>query len=86
MEQPEGFAMGGSEATVCRLDRSLCGLKQAPRQLVRGSDSFFCGDHEMTRNTADLYLYVCRTPSLLMSTALYVDDLLMDANWETVWG
>lgn len=31
MEQPEGFQVNGKEHMVCRLKRSLYGLKQVPR-------------------------------------------------------
>uniref|UniRef100_A0A2N9G8M7 CCHC-type domain-containing protein n=1 Tax=Fagus sylvatica TaxID=28930 RepID=A0A2N9G8M7_FAGSY len=33
MEQPEGFKQPGTENLVCRLKKSLYGLKQSPRQL-----------------------------------------------------
>ena len=32
MEQPEGFAIPGKEKFVCKLKKSLYGLKQSPRQ------------------------------------------------------
>ena len=32
MEQPEGFKKPGTENLVCRLKKSLYGLKQSPRQ------------------------------------------------------
>jgi len=31
MEQPEGFIVKGKEKKVCKLKKSLCGLKQAPK-------------------------------------------------------
>jgi len=32
MEQPEDFVMKGKETYVCKLKKSLCGLKQVSRQ------------------------------------------------------
>lgn len=32
IEQPEGFIVKGQEQKACKLIKSLCGLKQAPKQ------------------------------------------------------
>jgi len=40
MKQPEGFIVPGKEHLVCRLKKSLCGLKQAPRQWYKRFYSF----------------------------------------------
>ena len=36
IEQPEGFEVFSSESHVCKLNRALCGLKQAPRACTHG--------------------------------------------------
>ena len=40
MRQPEGFVVPGKEQLVCRLNRSLYGLKQTPSQWYKRFDTF----------------------------------------------
>ena len=40
MEQPEGFKKPGTKNLVCRLKKSLYGLKQSPRQWYKRFDSY----------------------------------------------
>ena len=44
MQQPEGFIARGNEHLVCKLKRTLYGLKQSPRVWYQTIDKFFCMD------------------------------------------
>ena len=40
MEQPEGFSQPGHEHSICKLKKSLYGMKQSPRQWYKRFDSY----------------------------------------------
>ena len=52
MDQPEGFIVPGTEDHVCKLKRSLYGLKQSPRQWYKRFDSFMLS-HGFKRSKFD---------------------------------
>ncbi len=57
MEQPEGFVVPGKENLVCRLKKSLYGLKQSPRQWYKRFDSFMLSQ-KFRRSNYDSCVYV----------------------------
>ncbi|GJT97762.1 retrovirus-related pol polyprotein from transposon TNT 1-94 [Tanacetum coccineum] len=57
VEQPEGFKVPGKEDHVCRLKKSLYGLKQSPRQWYKRFDSFMIG-HGYDRCSYDECVYL----------------------------
>ena len=77
MTQPDGFQVPGKEDYVCKLKKSLYGLKQSPRQWYKRFDSFMieigynrspydcCVYHNKLKNGSYIYL------------VLYVDDMLI---------
>ena len=77
MDQPEGFKVKRKEHMVCKLKKSLYGLKQVPRQWYKKFDSFMVG-HGYKRTNADHYVYVRKFPNgKFVILLLYVDDMLI---------
>ncbi len=79
MEQPEGFSQPGEEQLVCKLTKSLYGLKQSPRQWYKKFDSFMIRIGYM-RCEYDCCIYVKRLDDgSFIYLLLYVDDMLISA-------
>ena len=57
MDQPEGFIVPGKEDHVCKLKRSLYGLKQSPHQWYKRFDSFMMS-HGFKRSEFDSCVYI----------------------------
>jgi len=81
MEQPPGFvAQGESSSLVCRLRRSLYGLKQSPRAWF-GKFSTVIQEFGMTRSGADhSVFYRHSAPSRCIYLVVYVDDIVITGN------
>lgn len=77
MEQPEGFAENSNK--VCRLKRSLYGLKQSPRQWNQ-KFSTFLKDMDLQVSENDGCIFYRKDGSLIV--AIYVDDGLILASNE----
>lgn len=74
MSQPEGFENG--TAQVCKLNRSLYGLKQASRMWNERFDEFMTRIG-FKRCLSDHCLYTKNTNAIVCYVLLYVDDLLI---------
>lgn len=76
MQQSEGFVVPGKEHMVCKLTRSLYGLKQTPRQWYIKFDSFMIksGFH---RSEKDQCCYFKKYSDSYVFLLLYVDDMLI---------
>jgi hypothetical protein len=74
MEQPQGFMQDSS--LVCRLKKSLYGLKQDPRAWYPNMDSYLLSQN-FVRCKSDPNVYILRTVDSLLLLVLYVDDLLI---------
>ena len=78
MQQPEGFAANGKEKLVCKLKKSLYGLKQVLREWYHKFDAFM-KSQGYRRSEVDHYLYTKKAANgSLLILILYVDDMLID--------
>ncbi|KAJ9687350.1 hypothetical protein PVL29_016010 [Vitis rotundifolia] len=77
MEQPPGFVAQGESGLVCRLRRSLYGLKQSPRAWF-GRFSFVVQEFGMLRSTADhSVFYHHNSLGQCIYLVVYVDDIVI---------
>jgi hypothetical protein len=88
MEQPEGFVTQGREQDVCRLIKSIYGLKQASRVWNIKFNEFIIL-FGLTRSTADPCVYyrhlrLGEADKELTIFILYVDDGLIISNLKAV--
>ena len=79
MSQPEGYQAAGQKQIVCKLSKSLYGLKQAGRTWHLKIDIALKRE-DFTAMDADQCMYVRRQASSITVIALYVDDLLIACN------
>ncbi|GKD60937.1 retrovirus-related pol polyprotein from transposon TNT 1-94, partial [Tanacetum coccineum] len=76
MNQPEGFIAPGQEGKVCRLVKSLYGLKQALKQWHQKFDHAML-ESGFKINKCDKCVYVKDISSGYVILCLYVDDMLI---------
>ncbi|KAL4018655.1 hypothetical protein IC575_022262 [Cucumis melo] len=76
MEQPEGFIVHGQESKVCKLDKSLYDLKQAPKQWHEKFDNLLMSKGFKV-NESDKCIYYKTEGRLCIIICLYVDDMLI---------
>nr|GEW59922.1 retrotransposon protein, putative, Ty1-copia subclass [Tanacetum cinerariifolium] len=79
MEQPEGFFNPKYPNRVCKLKRSIYGLKQASRQWNKRSDDEI-KKFGFTQNRDEPYVYLKASESNITFLILYVDDILIMGN------
>ena len=79
MDQPEGFSVKGKEHVVCKLKKSIYGLKQASRQwYLKFNDTITSFGFQ--ENTVDRCIYMKVSGSKFIFLVLYVDDILLATN------
>ena len=78
MDQPEGFSIGGKDM-VCKLKRSIYGLKQASRQWYLKFNDVITS-FGFKENIVDRCIYLKVSGSKIMFLVLYVDDILLATN------
>jgi hypothetical protein len=79
MKQPEGFMVKGKKELVCRLKKSLYGLKQSPRMWYQKFDTYIRG-LGFTRSKEDHCVYFKLIGDRVIYLVLYVDDMLLIGN------
>ena len=79
MQQPQGFIAAGQETMVCKLNRSIYGLKQASRSWnIRFNSAVKSFDFE--QNPDEPCVYRKYSGDKVTFLVLYVDDILLIGN------
>ena len=79
MDQPQGFETTSKRNLVCRLKKSIYGLKQASRQwYLKFNDTVL--SYGFVEMTVDRCIYMKVVGSKFIILVLYVDDILLAAN------
>ena len=76
MVQLDGFAKKGKEHLVCRLKKSIYGLRQASRQWYLKFDQVVTS-FGFKENASDQCIYLKKNGSHFIILVLYVDDILL---------
>jgi hypothetical protein len=79
MKQPEGFVVKGKKELVCKLKKSLYGLKQSPRMWYQNFDTYILG-LGFVRSRVDHCVYSKQVGNHFIYVVLYVDDMLLVGN------
>ena len=85
MRQPQGFTRKGYENLVCKLLKSIYGLKQSPRQWYKRFDDFMIAQGFL-RSVFDPCVYMKKVSNSVFGwiiLVLYVDDMLIAAKDES---
>jgi hypothetical protein len=79
MKQPKGFVVKGNKERVCKLKKSLYGLKQSPRMWYQKFDTYILG-LGFVRSRVDHCVYSKKVGNHFIYVVLYVDDMLPVGN------
>ncbi|GKA98012.1 retrovirus-related pol polyprotein from transposon TNT 1-94 [Tanacetum coccineum] len=75
VKQPPGFESNEFPNHVCKLDKALYKLKQAPRSWYE-TISTFLTEHKFVRGKIDNTLFVYKTQTDVILVQIYVDDII----------
>jgi hypothetical protein len=79
MKQPEGYVVKGKKELVCKMEKSLYGLKQSPRMWYKKIDTYMLR-LGFTRSKENHCVYFKLIGDHLIYLVLYVDDILLIGN------
>ena len=79
MEQPKGFQLSDNLDFVCKLNKSLYGLKQTPCAWYYRLDKYL-QDKGFKRGTVDNNLYIKIEGNDFLIVLVYVDDIIFRCN------
>ena len=79
MMQPDGFVAKGQEHMVCKLHKSIYGLKQASRSWNKRFNQVIKAFY-FDQNEDEPYVYKNVQESMAIFMILYVDDILLIGN------
>ena len=77
MKQPPGFVAQGESGLVCRLRRSLYGLKQSPRTWFDSFSSVVQEFGMLHSTTNNLVFYHHNSSGQCIYLIIYVDDIVI---------
>ncbi|PIK39827.1 hypothetical protein BSL78_23335 [Apostichopus japonicus] len=85
VEQPEGFAVSGKngEKLVCRLKKSLYGLKQSGRNWNSLLHSYFVGE-SYSQSLVDPCVYTKHEENDMTIILVWVDDIIITTNRDSI--
>jgi hypothetical protein len=75
IEQPEGFQLLENVDYVCKLKKSLYGLKEGPRAWYSRLDKYL-QQEGFRKGSADINLYIKVTQDNILLIEVYVDDII----------
>ena len=79
IDQPMGFLVEGNEHMVCKLKKSIYGLKQASRQwYLKFNDTII--SFRFKKNIVNQCIYLKVSRSKVIFLILYIDDILLATN------
>jgi hypothetical protein len=79
MSQPEGFDVKAKKELVCKMKKSMYGLKKSLRMWYQKFDTYMLG-LGFTRSKEDHCVYFKLIGDHLIYLILYVDDMLLIGN------
>jgi len=82
MVQPPGFITGNSN-TVCKLNKAIYDLKQAPRSWFHMLSTTLCS-LGFSSNISDTSLFIHFKNDIILFVFIYVDDILITGNSTTI--